>query len=258
MINIWYLTPGKDLQAASHSSFQEIIRNRTGYIGDKGILSVKENYGKILAIEKLPKSKQNCYCDTISLVYGLTLQTVFMKIWGWAIQLPLMQFLLQLWYTVIIKITCPHSSACTSKISYGPCVYTQIIHLQRTILIHCYGWKVLHSPPNITCSFISGINRFHWPWLNNLNQFIHVYTKQTYSIILCKYSQLPDHCIFTYLFTNLDNSSMYCSTAGCSSARGLYIYIPLGELINCLKGEKEKKIKKRIEIWEWLRRTLSE
>lgn len=66
-----------------------------------------------------------------------------------------------------------------------------------------------------------------------------MYIKQTYSIILCKHSQLPDHCIFIYFFTNLNNYLMYCSTPGYGSATGLH----LGELTNCLKGEKIKKIK---------------
>lgn len=93
-------------------------------------------------------------------------------------------------------------------------------------------------------SFIhSGINRFHWPWLNHFNWFIHAYTKQTYSIILCKHTQLPDHWIFTYLFTNLDNSSMYCSTTDFPSARGLY-----KSILICLKGKKWK-YGKGIEIW---------
>lgn len=43
---------------------------------------------------------------------------------------------------------------------------------------------------------------------------------------------------------------MYCSAPGYGSATGLH----LGELTNCLKGEKIKKKKK----WEGLRRTLWE
>lgn len=60
-------------------------RNRTGYIGVGCVCfccHVRENYCKNFATEKLPKPIQNCYCRTISLAYGITLQTVFVKILG--------------------------------------------------------------------------------------------------------------------------------------------------------------------------------
>lgn len=41
---------------------------------------VIENYGKNFAAEKLAKPKQNYYCSTISLVYGITADYVYENI----------------------------------------------------------------------------------------------------------------------------------------------------------------------------------